>query len=259
VSKNAEPSSASDLFSTDRPISTRAEDKLGRSQFAQAIARAIAAWQGRDSLVIGLYGGWGSGKSSVKNMIVEALGTKPNDARVIEFNPWQFANRNRLAESFFEQVGIALGRGTDRRWRRAAKQLERYAAGIKAGGQILLVAAKLAPLVILIIALLFFGISFWVSRVISLIWASVAIFAAWLAVLAATFFEQVARLLQTVAGEPKAVAELKEDLGRTLRALNRPVLVVLDDLDRLTPEELLEAFHSESQRRPPQHGLLAPI
>ena len=62
-----------DLFSADRPISGAKADRLNRKRFARQVASAIQGWHGRDSLVIAMYGGWGSGKSSVKNMIVEAL------------------------------------------------------------------------------------------------------------------------------------------------------------------------------------------
>ena len=40
---------------------------------AQSLASAIKGWKGNDSLVIALYGSWGSGKSSVKNMVLETL------------------------------------------------------------------------------------------------------------------------------------------------------------------------------------------
>lgn len=59
-------------LSTDRPIPGRLEDKLSRAGFADAIATAIRSWRGKDSLVLALYGEWGSGKSSIKNMILEA-------------------------------------------------------------------------------------------------------------------------------------------------------------------------------------------
>jgi predicted KAP-like P-loop ATPase len=51
-------------FSADRPIISRGEDKLGRRGFAEAIAGAIDGWRGQESLVIALYGPWGTGKSS---------------------------------------------------------------------------------------------------------------------------------------------------------------------------------------------------
>src|SRR5258708_31751700 len=95
-------------FSADSPIASRDEDKLGRRGFSEAIAGAIEGWRGKDSLVIGLYGPWGMGKSSVKNMVVDALNADRNQISIIEFNPWEFANRDELADSFFEQIGIGL-------------------------------------------------------------------------------------------------------------------------------------------------------
>jgi predicted KAP-like P-loop ATPase len=55
-------------FSSDRPINSPGEDRLGHSSFASALARAIANWRQKSSLVIALYGEWGSGKSSIKNV-----------------------------------------------------------------------------------------------------------------------------------------------------------------------------------------------
>ena len=66
-------------FNPDRPIESAAEDRLERAGFAQQLANRIAAWQGHESLVIGLYGDWGTGKSSVKNLVIEHL-AKPGTA-----------------------------------------------------------------------------------------------------------------------------------------------------------------------------------
>src|SRR3972149_9365613 len=62
-------------FSADRPVTSCKEDLLGRSGFAESLASAIKDWTGNDSLVITLYGPWGSGKSSIKNMVLEFLHT----------------------------------------------------------------------------------------------------------------------------------------------------------------------------------------
>ena len=79
-------------FSVDRPITSCAEDLLGRSGFAESIAAAIKGWTGNDSLVIALYGSWGSGKTSIKNMTVEALRSSEETCPlIVEFNPWQWA------------------------------------------------------------------------------------------------------------------------------------------------------------------------
>ncbi len=79
-------------LSADRPIQTRDEDRLGRRGFAEGLARGLGEWRGKDSLVIALYGAWGSGKSSVKNMALEALAQAPQsrEATVVEFNPWEY-------------------------------------------------------------------------------------------------------------------------------------------------------------------------
>lgn len=60
-------------FSVDEPIAKAEEDRLNRTGFAEALASAIRNWTKPSSLVIGLYGEWGSGKSSLKNLVVERL------------------------------------------------------------------------------------------------------------------------------------------------------------------------------------------
>jgi predicted KAP-like P-loop ATPase len=84
----------SQWLSADRPITIAGEDKLGRASFAEAIARAVTAWHGKDSLVLALYGPWGSGKSSVKNMVIDILHRQSTSrSLIVDFNPWQIANR----------------------------------------------------------------------------------------------------------------------------------------------------------------------
>jgi hypothetical protein len=52
--------SAQHLFSADRPITSRDQDQLYRRTFAEELARAVRGWRGNESLVIALYGPWGS-------------------------------------------------------------------------------------------------------------------------------------------------------------------------------------------------------
>ena len=42
---------------------------LGRSSFAKQLGKAIFEYNGDDGLVIGLFGKWGTGKTSVINMV----------------------------------------------------------------------------------------------------------------------------------------------------------------------------------------------
>lgn len=94
------------LFSSNRPITSFAGDLLGRSEFAESLALAIKGWTGNDSLVIALYGPWGSGKSSIKNMALESLRKSKGECPyIVEFNPWQWAGQEQLAEAFFQEIG----------------------------------------------------------------------------------------------------------------------------------------------------------
>jgi Cdc6-like AAA superfamily ATPase len=98
-------------FSADRPINSGGEDLLGRAKFAASLGKAIKSWRGKDSLVIALYGPWGSGKSSVKNLVLESLRSSLSDCpSILEFNPWQLASQSQITEAFFSEVGTALGR-----------------------------------------------------------------------------------------------------------------------------------------------------
>lgn len=60
-------------FDADKPIQVNSQDLLGRSRFAESIAKAIVGQKGDDSHVIGLYGQWGSGKTSTLNMVSETI------------------------------------------------------------------------------------------------------------------------------------------------------------------------------------------
>lgn len=68
-------------FSEDRPIQNTREDLLGRKVFSESIAAAISNCRGEQSLVVALYGAWGSGKSSIKNMVIETIEKLPEKKR----------------------------------------------------------------------------------------------------------------------------------------------------------------------------------
>src|SRR4051812_12350205 len=92
------------FFSADRPIEKLDDDRLQRRGFALSIARAITTWNGEESLVMALYGGWGDGKSSVKGMAVDAMKKNPAICPfIVHFNPWEWAGQKQLAQVFFDE------------------------------------------------------------------------------------------------------------------------------------------------------------
>src|SRR5260221_5585953 len=117
-------------FSADRPIRSKSEDLLGRTTFAESLAEVVEGWTGNDSLVVALYGPWGIGKSSIKNMVLEHLRGRGADAPIIvEFNPWQWAAQDQLAAAFFREIGLALGKNdASEDAKRRADRFAAYAA-----------------------------------------------------------------------------------------------------------------------------------
>lgn len=57
----------------DFPIKLKNEDCLGRAKFASDLAKAIQGYVLEECLTIGIFGEWGSGKSSLINLIKEQL------------------------------------------------------------------------------------------------------------------------------------------------------------------------------------------
>ncbi len=106
------------MFDADRPIVKSTQDRLDRSIFAKYLARCMLDHKDPESLVIGLYGGWGSGKTSVINLMLEELNfastNLPDDEKpiILNFSPWSYSGQNQLIYSFFRRLSSAL-RGSE--------------------------------------------------------------------------------------------------------------------------------------------------
>ncbi len=244
--KNANDNSyPSKWLSADRPIETQQEDALGRGSFSEALANAIRGWSGRESLVLALYGPWGNGKSSIKNMVIECLRSNSPNVDVVDFNPWQLANRPRLSEAFFDELGVALGKGdlgSNSLRRSVLNRYRRWAHRLQ-GGRDLVQATRNAFGAVLIIGGLATIGSAWVeSKAVKFIVGGVLILGGILA-LVSRFMDATVKFLEagTEVGT-KSLSEIKAEIARDLRNLKKPILVVLDDIDRLTPQEILEVF-----------------
>ena len=72
---------------SDIPVGLK-RDGLGFGAYGKALASAIKATD--DPLTIGIYGEWGSGKSSLMGMIKETLDEDPTHVAGIWFNAWRY-------------------------------------------------------------------------------------------------------------------------------------------------------------------------
>lgn len=94
------------MFNSDKPITKIEDDVLNRGNFSKQLAHAILAYTKTDNFVISLCGRWGSGKTSILNMVLDEIekNVQPNtdDAPIIvKFNPWNYSDSSQLINQFF--------------------------------------------------------------------------------------------------------------------------------------------------------------
>lgn len=191
---------------SDRPIDDPEADAFGRTSFARAIATALVLPPGSPSIVVAIEGEWGSGKTSVINMATHFLASHPATPRIIRLDSWLLAGSEAVVQSFLTQFAAALGQDDPSgRAAKAAEKLLRFSR--------LMTPLRLIP-----------GIE----------------------PIATTLNE----ILQSTGESAKAYAELsrldlqkqKTEVANALKAIDDPIVVILDDLDRLDPEETRQVF-----------------
>jgi len=102
------------MFDADRPILKNDQDKLNRTVFAKYLARCLLDHPDPQSFVVGLYGGFGAGKTSVINLILEELNFASTNIEddykpiILNFSPWSYSGQGQLIHSFFRRLSSAL-------------------------------------------------------------------------------------------------------------------------------------------------------
>lgn len=211
----------------DYHISRPEDDILGRSPFALQLAKAFRNWQRGGSLVAALYGDWGSGKTSVKELMIYHLRTLAREANeheptIVDFNPWMFSSAEQITKQFFEALAAKMPVEPGFQHEQAASRLKLFGKVLSLGSSIARVATRLAsatssdPL-------------------------AVTIFGETVAE-AADMGAKVAEAGASVENEQVAsvgdLQHLKDEISTLLEKLQRPVIVVIDDIDRLAAAEI---------------------
>src|SRR5947207_943144 len=86
----------------DAAVKRREEDYLNRWPFAQEIYGVATTGPADWSVRIGIYGEWGTGKTSVLEFI--AAMAERDEHTLIRFNPWQYATKDVLWREFISAV-----------------------------------------------------------------------------------------------------------------------------------------------------------
>jgi predicted KAP-like P-loop ATPase len=187
---------------SDAPITKSSEDQLNRTSLAKALARAINNIDARESFVVGIYGGWGTGKTSLLNLLQEQLEIESTlPPLIMRFNPWDFSSQEQLASQFFRELSVFL------RVHETIPKLSRVANIVEQYGMLL------SP----------------VARVVIPQAAEVTKFG-W------SLFKKIGpRSIRTTV-------DLKAEINSVLTTLNRKLVILVDDIDRLDASEIRQTF-----------------
>lgn len=102
------------MLYNDQPIGQDKEDKLNRTLFVDEIAELVDRYteadekkDNHDGLVIGLEGAWGSGKTSVLNLLENRFYKQKGKYIVQRLDSWLALDSTALAAEFFKTLGVA--------------------------------------------------------------------------------------------------------------------------------------------------------
>lgn len=110
-------------YFADNPISTASEDLLQRSKFVERIVREIDMIDASQGYVLAVMGQWGSGKTSVLNLVKERLQNK--EMLVVDYNPWLLSGTEALVAGLFGEINVQL-KQRGKQYRSIATKMLRY-------------------------------------------------------------------------------------------------------------------------------------
>ena len=198
-------------YSADRPIESDKDDLLERASFASHLGKAICECDAKGGFVIGIYGEWGSGKTSVINMAIhtveEVYKEESNKPIIIKFSPWNYSEQSNLISTFFNslQNQIAI-KGDDEFKKKVGKALSDYAGAFD--------ALSIIPVL---------GPGF------------------------AALFKTVAIAKGNYLMQEVNLDKARMDLEDCLIKLDRKIIVIIDDIDRLTNIQIRDVFQLVKQ------------
>lgn len=189
---------------SDNPIRSSSEDRLDRAPFARVLAQEIRSTDASEGCVLAILAPWGAGKTSLLAMICEDLSGGETPYPVLHFNPWMFSGSDQLVDIFLTEVGAQLRSRAEHLGDQALELADSFDKYAE-----LLSPIRYVPIV-----------GSWFER---LRWA-------------------VGGLRKLAAARAKGVDARRNDLGRRLRSASMPIIIVVDDIDRLPSGEIRELF-----------------
>ncbi len=119
---------------SDAPLSIKDQDLYEMTPYARGVARRIEenhSWS--DSNVFGLLGAWGSGKSSILNIIEYEIKLPPTNWKTARFTPWATGDELGMLDEFYSSICSALPEGSRKNFRAGFSRLLEITAPMAAG------------------------------------------------------------------------------------------------------------------------------
>lgn len=197
----------------DEPITDKSEDKYQRAEYTQNLADALLNSTDPHGLIIGIHGPWGSGKTSLKNLLINALKASEdtNECHIIEFEPWMYSGSGQVVSLLFKQIAQTLSNKTNSVSRTVLKLStfsNRWSSLLSAASNFLV------P-----------GSSYTINQI-------------------ATFFNNIGACLNPYNPDMLLLAEQRRKLKEKLNKTKTRIIVFIDDLDRLTDSEIAEMLRA---------------
>ena len=194
------------MLYSDSPIKDLGEDYLQQEKFVNRLKSVITDYNSQDSLTIQLRGEWGSGKSSVLNMLKNSLEEDSEKGPlVMYFNPWNFSTKNELIKSFFKELSVIFKENMgDEEFSKLNDYLNLIMSSV----------VSLTPL---------FGADSFFSII-------------------ANIFSNILIWISKRSVDEKNLVDVKNKLNSLLIKNNRKIVVMVDDIDRLTNIEIEQVF-----------------
>ena len=123
------------MYYSDRPISQESEDLLERRYFANLLAKTLLNLNSQDTFTVGLYGKWGSGKTSIVNMAMQELEDlqcdKEDKMIILKFDPWHFTDTTQLINQFLIRLANEFLSEKDKQLNNIGELLTKYSSAFE--------------------------------------------------------------------------------------------------------------------------------
>lgn len=193
-------------FHSDQPIATPEQDSFGVDPFASAIASSLLRLNAPNGSVIAINGPWGSGKSSAVNLVRHHLANAMSSDEIvlINFNCWWFRGEDALALAFFRELYSGLSPSLGEKIKKILPKL---------GARLLRAGSALGG-------------------------AADAVGAGGLGAATGGVMKWLGDLIE----QDEGVEKLHGEISKVLSEQKKRFLVIIDDIDRLSPDEALLIF-----------------